>query len=102
MVLGLIISFLLICQFALHTYKPSCVITVNAFVSYEICLHFDSVNEHFQLRTLNLLKATLHQNPSFMKQYNLSPTTEFLYLIFFSFSLSFLPSVCFMYMCVYV
>lgn len=54
-------------------YKSSCVPTVSAIVSYEVCLHSDSVIEHFQLRTLNLLKATLHQNPSFMKQYNKSP-----------------------------
>ena len=102
MVLGLIISCLLICQFALHTYKPSCVITVNAFVSYEVCLHFDSVNEHFQLRALNLLKATLRQNPSFMKQYNLSPTTEFLYLLFVFFFSLFFCHLCALCICVCV
>ena len=47
MVLGLIISCLLICQFAcVDTYKSSCAINVNAFVSYEVCLPFDSVNEN--------------------------------------------------------
>lgn len=43
----------------MHMYKSSCVITVNAFVSYEVCVHSDSVNGHFLIKNIKLAKSNL-------------------------------------------